>query len=29
MMMAGQYTGFGRCLAILQLEDVSCPLPAR
>jgi alkylhydroperoxidase family enzyme len=29
MMMAGQYIGFGRCLAILQLEDVSCPLPAR
>ncbi len=29
MMMAGQYIGFGRCLAILQLEEVSCPLPAR
>lgn len=29
MMMAGQYIGFGRCLAILQLEDVTCPLPAR
>ncbi|MGV1048421.1 MAG: carboxymuconolactone decarboxylase family protein [Solirubrobacterales bacterium] len=29
MMMAGQYIGFGRCLAILQLEDVSCPIPAR
>jgi len=29
MMMAGQYIGFGRCLAILQLETVTCPLPAR
>jgi len=28
MMMAGQYIGFGRCLAILQLETVSCPLPS-
>ena len=28
MMMAGQYIGFGRLLAILQLETVSCPLPA-
>jgi alkylhydroperoxidase family enzyme len=29
MMMAGQYIGFGRCLAILQLETVACPIPAR
>jgi alkylhydroperoxidase family enzyme len=29
MMMAGQYIGFGRMLAILQLETVACPLPAR
>jgi alkylhydroperoxidase family enzyme len=29
MMMAGQYIGFGRLLAILQLETVECPLPAR
>jgi hypothetical protein len=29
MMMAGQYIGFGRMLAILQLETVTCPLPAR
>jgi alkylhydroperoxidase family enzyme len=28
MMMAGQYIGFGRLLAVLQLETVSCPLPA-
>lgn len=28
MMMAGQYIGFGRVLAILQLETASCPLPA-
>lgn len=28
MMMAGQYIGFGRLLAILQLETVACPLPA-
>lgn len=27
MMMAGQYIGFGRLLAILQLETVACPLP--
>jgi alkylhydroperoxidase family enzyme len=27
MMMAGQYIGFGRTLAILQLETVACPLP--
>lgn len=27
MMMAGQYIGFGRMLAILQLETVACPLP--
>lgn len=26
MMMAGQYVGFGRMLAILQLEEVSCPI---
>ncbi len=26
LMMAGQYVGFGRMLAILQLEDVSCPI---
>ena len=26
MMMAGQYIGFGRMLAILQLEEVSCPI---
>jgi alkylhydroperoxidase family enzyme len=29
MMMAGQYIGFGRVLATLQLETVSCPLPTR
>lgn len=29
MMMAGQYIGFGRALAIMQLETVACPLPAR
>jgi alkylhydroperoxidase family enzyme len=29
MMMAGQYIGFGRMLAILQLETVACPLPTR
>ena len=28
MMMAGQYIGFGRMLAVLQLETVACPLPA-
>jgi len=28
IMMAGQYIGFGRMLAILQLETVACPLPA-
>jgi len=28
MMMAGQYIGFGRMLAVLQLEVASCPLPA-
>ncbi|MBS1878185.1 MAG: carboxymuconolactone decarboxylase family protein [Actinobacteria bacterium] len=27
MMMAGQYIGFGRTLAILQLETVACPIP--
>jgi alkylhydroperoxidase family enzyme len=27
MMMAGQYIGFGRTLAILQLETVNCPIP--
>jgi alkylhydroperoxidase family enzyme len=26
MMMAGQYIGFGRMLAILQLETVACPI---
>lgn len=26
MMMAAQYIGFGRMLAILQLEEVSCPI---
>ncbi|MGD9537871.1 MAG: carboxymuconolactone decarboxylase family protein [Alphaproteobacteria bacterium] len=26
MMMAGQYIGFGRMLAILQLEETSCPI---
>jgi alkylhydroperoxidase family enzyme len=29
LMMAGQYIGFGRMLAILHLETVECPLPAR
>lgn len=29
LMMAGQYIGFGRCLAILQLETVACPIPSR
>jgi hypothetical protein len=29
MMMAGQYIGFGRTLAILQLETVACPIPQR
>ena len=29
LMMAGQYIGFGRVLAVLQLETVACPLPAR
>ncbi len=29
MMMAGQYIGFGRLLAVLQLETVACPLPER
>lgn len=28
LMMAGQCIGFGRCLAILRLEDVACPQPA-
>jgi alkylhydroperoxidase family enzyme len=27
MMMAGQYIGFGRVLATLQLETVACPVP--
>lgn len=27
MMMAGQYIGFGRVLAVLQLETTSCPIP--
>ncbi len=26
MMMSGQYIGFGRMLAILQLEEVHCPI---
>ncbi len=26
MMMTGQYIGFGRVLAILQLEDTACPI---
>lgn len=26
MMMAGQYIGFGRMLAILQLEETACPI---
>jgi AhpD family alkylhydroperoxidase len=26
MMMAGQYIGFGRMLAVLQLEDTVCPI---
>lgn len=29
MMMAGQYIGFGRLLAILQLEEVACPVELR
>jgi alkylhydroperoxidase family enzyme len=29
MMMIGQYIGFGRTLAILQLETVACPIPGR
>lgn len=28
MMMAGQYIGFGRVLAALQLEIVACPVPS-
>lgn len=28
MMMAGQYIGFGRVLAALQLEVVACPMPS-
>lgn len=28
LMMAGQYIGFGRVLATLQLEDAACPVPA-
>jgi alkylhydroperoxidase family enzyme len=27
MMMSGQYIGFGRVLAVLQLEVTACPLP--
>ena len=27
-MMAGQYIGFGRVLATLQLETTVCPVPA-
>jgi hypothetical protein len=26
MMMIGQYIGFGRMLAILQLEETVCPI---
>ena len=26
MMMTGQYIGFGRMLAMLQLEETSCPI---
>lgn len=26
MLMAGQYIGFGRMLAVLQLEEVACPI---
>jgi len=26
MMMTGQYIGFGRVLAILQLEETTCPI---
>jgi AhpD family alkylhydroperoxidase len=26
MMMTGQYIGFGRVLAILQLEEAACPI---
>jgi alkylhydroperoxidase family enzyme len=26
LMMAGQYIGFGRLLAVLQLEEVACPI---
>ena len=26
LMMAGQYIGFGRLLAVLQLEEVTCPI---
>jgi alkylhydroperoxidase family enzyme len=26
MMMAGQYIGFGRVLAVLQLEETACPI---
>jgi alkylhydroperoxidase family enzyme len=26
MMMAGQYIGFGRMLAVLQLETIACPI---
>jgi hypothetical protein len=26
MMMTGQYIGFGRVLAILQLEETVCPI---
>lgn len=26
MMMAGQYIGFGRMLAVLQLEEATCPI---
>ena len=26
LMMAGQYIGFGRLLAVLQLEEITCPI---
>ena len=26
LMMTGQYIGFGRLLAVLQLEEVTCPI---
>lgn len=29
MMMTGQYIGFGRMLAVLQLENVTCPIDTK